>query len=199
MTALRRVRSVWSGFAGAPGVTTMYFLDTNTCVPDLRTMWQALQAEIPGGVSIQVENVGDIIEDTTGALLGTWPNVTVVAPVTNVEAVPYSGPSGAVINWRTDTVVGGHRIRGRSFVVPLRQTSYAPDGTLENGHRAVILQAATNFANSQISSFVIWQRPRLARAADGSRPAVTARAGSHGLVTSVTVPDKACVLRSRRD
>lgn len=199
MTALRRVRSVFSGFPGGPGISTHYFLDTDTAVEGLRVMWEALNDVLPTDVTIQVENVGDEIESTTGELLGTWPASDVVLPVSGDGVGVYAAPVGSVIDWLTDTVLDGHRVRGRTFVVPLVGSAFEANGSINSTALGQITTAASNFQAGQISSFVIWHRPRAARAADGSRPAVTARVGGHALVTSVRVPDKAAVLRSRRD
>lgn len=199
MTELRRVRSVWSGFPGGPGVTTMYLLDTDTAVADLHILWAALAFALPVDVHIQVENIGDTIEDSTGALTGTWPASDAVSSVAGTNESGYAAPVGAVVDWLTSTVTGGSRLRGRSFLVPLAGNNFQTDGTLTTTSHDDIANACSNWADSQVSSFVVWRRPRIARAADGSRPAVTARAGSHGLVTGSRVPDMAAVLRSRRD
>lgn len=199
MTTLCRVRSVWSGFRGGPGVTTMYFLDTSTCVEDLHTLWTAINAHLPDDVSIQVENTGDTIESTTGDLVGTWPASDEVAPVVGLNVDAYAAPVGAVVNWLTSTVSDGSRLRGKSYIVPLAGNQFASDGSIGTAPLSDLVTAFGNFSAGQLASFVIWRRPRDAKAADGSRPAVEARAGSHGLVTSVRIPDVAAVLRSRRD
>src|SRR5665811_35028 len=101
MGDISRVRSVWSGFPGGPGVTTMFFVDTATAVASLHTFWNDLKGLFPTDVHIQVENAGDTLESTTGALSGAWSS-DAVASVVGTSAEKYSAPSGACINWLTE-------------------------------------------------------------------------------------------------
>lgn len=185
MTDLYRVRSVWSGFPGGPGVTTMFFLDIATAIPDLRAFWDGLKAHIPTDVHIQVENAGDVINDTNGDLVSAWSTGS-VAEVVGTGAGTYAAPAGGVIDWQTATIAGTRRLRGRTFIVPLSGDSWQTDGSLSSACITVMLAAASTFQAAQDASFVIWHR------GSGSD-------GSNGLVTAVKVPDMVAVLRSRRD
>jgi len=185
MTEISRVRSVWTGFPGGPGVTTMYFLDTATAVADLRTFWALFSGALPADVHIQVENAGDIIEDSTGALTGAWSSES-VAVVNGASTEAYSAPSGACINWLTETIGPHRRIRGRTFIVPLANEAYQNDGSLSPTVLAEFHDHAESFIVSQSSSFVVWHRG-------------TGSDGTNGLVTAASVHDMVAVLRSRRD
>lgn len=185
MTDLFRVRSTWAGFPGAPGVTTMYFLDHATCVASVRTFWTDIAAHFPLDVHIQVQHTGDIIDDGTGDITGTWTS-DAVAVVNGSSDNPYAAPVGACVNWITDTVVRGHRLRGRTFLVPMGNQDFQSDGSLNNTTRDTIQTAADNLIASQSSSFVVHSKG-------------TGTDGTDGLIISATVPDKAVVLRSRRD
>lgn len=198
MTSLNRVRVGWSGFPGAPGVSTFYFLDVATAVASLVTLFTALRPNCPTDVTWRVESAGDIIEDTTGVITGAW-GADPVSDITGSASGTYSAPSGGMIGWETATILDGRRLRGRTFIVPLAGSQYDSSGSLTADAYNGMGDSAIAFLVEQSSSFVLWHRPRVAHAADGSRPAVTARTGGHGLVTTSRVPDKAVVLRSRRD
>ena len=185
MTEIYRVRSIWTGFPGGPGVTTMYFLDTATAVGSIHTFWGVVAAKLPNDVHIQVENAGDILEDSTGALTGAWSS-SAVSSVAGAMSDAYSAPSGAVVDWNTETIAGGRRLRGRTFIVPLGGPNYQTDGSLATLTVSALQGAADDLVASQSASFVIWHRG-------------TGSDGSSGLVTSAKVPDLAAVLRSRRD
>lgn len=185
MTEISRLRSVWTGFPGGPGVTTMFFLDTATAVESVHTLWTDLASRFPIDVHIQVENSGDIIEDTTGDLTGSW-SADAVAVVNGSSSDSYAAPAGGVIDWITETIANHRRLRGRTFLVPLSSVEYENDGSLENAARTSMQAAADAFVASQSASFVIWHRG-------------TGSDGSNGLVTTAFVPDMIAVLRSRRD
>ena len=185
MTELSRVRSVWSGFPGGPGVTTMYFLDTATAVASVHAFWTTLGGMLPGDVSIQVQNAGDIIEDSTGALTGAW-SATAVAAVGGGSSNKYAAPAGAVINWLTETIGPHRRLRGRSFIVPIEGDSFQSNGSLDPTKLGYLQSAADDLVASQSASFVVWHRG-------------TGSDGTNGLVTAASVHDFVAVLRSRRD
>jgi hypothetical protein len=198
MTQLERVRVGLSGFTGGPGVATFYFLDVATALPSLQSLWTVLAQTMPNIVTIQVENSGDVIEDTTGTIVDQWTQGA-EAPIFGGLGGKYSAPSGYCLNWLTQTILDGHRLKGRTFVVPTGVDIYDLDGTIVTATVNAVNTAAATYVNDQSASAVVWHRPRKARPADGSRPAVTARAGGHGLITSALVRDKAAVLTSRRD
>lgn len=198
MVDLYRIRAAWSGFPGGPGVSTFYSLGSVSSVPAIRAMFLALAPEIPPVVTIQVEEAGDIVDSVTGTLTGAW-SVAPVLGVVGSGVAGYSAPSGFQISWLTSTIVDSHRLKGRTFIVPCGTNVYDLDGTLAPAHRAAIAATAATALAALSGDLVVWHRPRIAAAATAWHPAVTARDGSHGVVTAVSVPDEAVVLRSRRD
>lgn len=185
MVDISRVRTAWTGFVGAPGVTTMYFYDTATAVDSVHTFFNNIQTYLPSDVHLQVENVGDVIDDATGNLVDTWTSDS-VGEVTGSDGGSYAAPAGAVVDWLTNTIGAHRRLRGRSFIVPLADACYQSDGTLDTTHRAGIQSAASGLVEAQSASFCVWHRG-------------VGGAGSSGLVTSAFVPDLVAILRSRRD
>ena len=86
MTAILRMRCEWggSGVTG-PGLTTFYFDQAGSGFPaDVRTFFEAIKANIPSNTTITVPNGGDIIEDTTGVLSGSWSEPSGVTTSTEV-------------------------------------------------------------------------------------------------------------------
>lgn len=204
MVQMFRVRVEWTGFVGAPGYTNLFFRDFNTpdgpigdgdveqataAVTRARTFFDAIKGLCPAAVRWTFPSTVDVIESTTGELTG---GIGVVAPA-NVQATgvgSYSAPNGAVVSWRTNTIRTGRRIRGRTFIVPLNNSSFGTDGQIIAGSVATLKAAADALASSAGSpDLVIWARPTGPGTNDGSM----------GFVTAATVPSKAAVLRSRRD
>ena len=198
MTSLFRLRSQLTGFPGGPGVATFYFLDVSTAVESISSFWGRIAPSMPPSVTVTTERTGDTIEDTTGALVGSWVG-GVTTPHVGASAGQYSAPSGGLVEWMTNTILDGKRIRGRTFIVPLGASQYDTDGSLSNGLVVGFLSAGTQLILEQSTSFVVWHRPFKGRAAIGTRPARPAHLGGHGLVTASRTPDKSVVLRSRRD
>ena len=198
MTTLDRVRVEFSGFPGGPGVATHYFLDVSTAIESLSTFWAAMATLMPVDVHINVPRTGDTIEDTTGKLTGSWIG-GVTTPSVGGGAGKYAAPVGFMVGWETGQIMDGHRVRGKSFVVPAESGVFSTDGSLTDGIITNIVAAANTLILAQSTSLVIWHRPFAGRAATPTHPARAAHLGGHALVTGSRVPDKAVVLRSRRD
>lgn len=189
----------WTGFTGAPGYTNLYFRDFDTGEMDQTTVDGAVSkvdtwigfvlSRLPNTVTLRVNPVIEIVEETTGALT-RFMNATTLAARTGVGTGNYSASSGACVNWYTNVVRNGRRIRGRTFLVPFAGNSLGPDGTLDNtGLTNLTTNTAALIAAAGDGDLGVWARPTAPGASDGV----------WAVVTSFTIPDKAAVLRSRRD
>lgn len=198
MATLQRVRVSMTGFPGAPGVMTFACSDVNTFIPALNTWLGSMAQWIPADVTLAVESSGDVFDSFTGEISATW-NVGTQPPVTGTALGIYAAPVGFVAEWLTSVHLSGRRLRGRTFVVPAAAAIFDLTGNIGQGTLDSIRAASAALVVNSAGSFQIWQRPRLARAAVGTLPALPARSGGNGVVTSSRVPDLAAVLRSRRD
>jgi hypothetical protein len=199
MVEMARVTVNWTGFNGAPGYTNLYFRDFETngidqaiadgAAAKVDTWLGAWDDFLPPSVAVQVDPTVEVIEATNGALLRF---ITVPAKPLRQGAGTgsYSAASGAVVNWYTDGVRNGRRIRGRSFMVPLAGNALATDGTLSDTALTTWRTATTTLISATgAGDMGVWARPSAPAATDGSWTAASA----------FTIPDKAAVLRSRRD
>lgn len=194
--AIHRIRCVWTGFPGAPGISTFYSIDAPLDLTRLHGFFQNITGLLPSVVTISIPNSGDIIDEVTGNLLGGWSGgsaATSTGTATNV----YAGPAGAAVTWQTGAVVDAHRVRGRTYLVPLDAGAFDSNGTLTSTAVATLQGAAGSLLTGTF--FVVWHRPRAARAATGTLPALSAHPGSDVNITAATVADKVAILRSRRD
>jgi hypothetical protein len=198
MASINRYRTGLSGFAGGPGVSTMYCLTPDPFQGALSTWWEAIRQVMPANVSIAQENTGDVIDSTSGILVGGW-TTSLVPPKSGVDTGGYGGPAGAVVTWLTGDILDGHRLRGRTFIVPMAANNFDTDGTLDAAVISTIQNASAALVTAAANNFVVWHRPREAKAATPTSLAVTQRAGGHSVVTASRVSDKVAVLRSRRD
>lgn len=198
MTTLYRTRVNWTGFPGAPGVSTFYSLVEGAMQGSIRTLFASIGGLIPADVTLNVEYSGDAFNDVNGDLVGSWSEAA-MDPVVGTGTGVYSAPSGLAIDWLTETIVDSHHLRGRTYIVPLIGSAYEDDGSIASATLTALVDPLNVFVGAVTGAMVVWHRPREARDADATHRAVTARAGSHGLVTTSSVPDKAVILRSRRD
>lgn len=192
--AITRVTATWTGFSGAPGYTNFFFSAFGGGdVVDLEVarsvaFFQAVRSALPVAVTVSVSPEVAILDEASGDLINYGLAEESPAGITGSGTGVYSAPTGAVVTWNTDTIARGRRLRGRTFLVPMSGGGFQADGTLssqtitalQNGAEALVGDGSGPTA-------VIWSRPR-----GGS-------GGSMGPITSYRVPDRAAVLRSRRD
>lgn len=187
MATIARVRAIWSGTGVVgEGVSTFYFDQADSgfisAVHGAMTGWRTV---ITNNVTIQVENSGDLLDDATGALAGTYTEAA-VAPVVCTGTSSYAAGVGARVRWRTSGIVNGRRQIGSTFVVPLGTGFYDGDGTLTGTAITALNLGITNMLTPGTCQPLIWHRP-----SGGS-------GGSSAPVISGDVPDRVSWLRSRR-
>lgn len=198
MAQLNRVRVALTGYPGGPGVSTFYFRGLQTARQSLQSFYTAILGGMPDDVRVQVEATGDIIESTTGDLVGSWVKDPLPA-LAGTDPGLYAAPVGVLVRWNTGSIVGGKRVRGRTFLVPITNPNFNTFGQVSAAAVAQIEGAANAFRFEQSLDFVIWSRPFAGSVAVPPRPARPPRLGSDSLVLSASVSPKAAVLRSRRD
>jgi len=192
MVNIDRVRVALTGFPGAPGVATFYALDGSALLNDLQTLWAGIIASMPSDVTTQIENVGDTLSASTGELVDSWSG-TSQDPQDGAAGGAYASPVGFMFQWFTADIMNGHRLRGRTYVVPAAGSCFETDGSVTSATAAAQQGFGEDFQVAQADNFVVWHRPKY----DPGH--VLVRNGSYGLVSSAVVPRTAVVLRSRRD
>lgn len=189
---INRVRVSWTNFPGAPGLSTFYLAAGITDVTAIKTFFTAIKDQFPAGLTTQVPNSGDIVDVGTGKITGSWAGTGGGSAVSVATAAPYSGTSGAMVRWISGAVVDGHRLTGRTYLVPLTGNKYANDGSLNSTDQTTIQTAANALATAYAGSLVVYHKHRNASGGDLGSPGVVSG------VVSALVPDLAVVLRSRR-
>lgn len=186
--ALQRLRCAWTGTGvEGPGLSTFFAEADGTVAISVAAsaLFDAVKAIIPTGTSIQVPNGGDVIDEMTGTLTGTWgTSSSTTISCSGTGAFP--GGVGARVVWETDTVRNGRRVRGSTFIVPLISTAYESNGTLSNAAVTGLQTAIANFLVQVPTQARVWSRPR---------PGLV---GAGVQVSRGVAPDKVSWLRSRR-
>lgn len=187
MATLARIRIALGGGAIiGPGVTTFYFADAHTgFVSDVGAMFTSLASRFPSQMTYSIPSSGDLIDDTTGDLVGVW-NDGVPFSGVGVGTSAWAQGVGFRSVWETAGTTNNRRVRGTTFWAPVDGTMLQTDGTLNDTARASALTAFNTFLTACDGNLRIWTRPRAG---------VT---GKSTPVVSVSVPDKISWLRSRR-
>lgn len=196
-----KVTAMWNGTGAGTAFSNFYFDQNVIATPGAIASANAVRAffasfaggYLPMGISVQVmPNVG-LIEPETGVLTDeiAVPQPAVVNGGANTER---AAPAGAVVNWKTSTVIEGRRLRGKTFLVPLALNAYDVDGTLKPATGTALQAAAAGLIGSVLADFrqlVVWHRPVGPKGAPKT-------GGSIATVTSSSVSDRVAILTSRR-
>ncbi len=194
MALMWRVVAQWGGGKIGTGFTNFHFTEgvgTAQAAADsarafLFSAYGPGQAYMPQAINITFSGSVDVIEPGTGALV-TSLSVTAPLPVTGADTGNYAAPAGLCVTWRTAGFVGGHRVRGRTFIVPLGPAGLQNDGTPATAAVTAAQTAAATFL-AATPEFVVWHRPE----------SLALGGGSAHVVLGSNVTDRAAMLTSRR-
>jgi hypothetical protein len=201
MAPIYRYRFAWQGIPGAPGYTNLYafndtteqvFADAARAFLSSALKLATAQDTLFGGASIQGDSVVEHVEVTDGTLVDSVP-ITAPAVILGTGTGASPAPCGAAVNWLTGAVHHGHRVRGRTFLVPLAAAAYESNGTLLNSYLTIIRNAAAAYIASAANP-VVWSRPTRTPGSPGNNAD-----GAAFTVVASQVNDKVAVLTSRRD
>jgi len=197
MTVILRVRTVLTGWTGAPGLSTIYWrpgtgggttADATDCVARVRAAWAAISPSLPNAVSAAVQSQVDAIEDSDGQLTGSF-SATPVAVTTGSGGINMA-PTAAMflVRLRTALIVGPRLLRGRLFVGPIAQGSVTGAGGITGAAQTQVNGAFTTMlTGGTTASFpVVWHRPGVT-------------VGTSGAIVAVSTWSELGSLRSRRD
>lgn len=200
MADVHRITAIWQGFQGAPGYTKFSFMgltdsaSLTSAATAIRTFFEAIKTQLPNASTVQVQQTAQVYDMANGLLLR---EETIVSPPTATVGTAaggtlYSGGVGVYVTWLTSAVYNGHKVRGRSYLVPL-VLGGAADGTLGTGTQTLVQTAANGLVTGQAGKFAIWSKTFT------EPPKPVQIGGGLSTVTSANVPDKTGILRSRRD
>jgi hypothetical protein len=183
--AIRKLPVAWQTGAGGVGVSVFYTAFGTDATVEVAAFFNAIKAFFPSGVSWNVPSSGDVVDEVTGLITGAWTAGT-AASIVGTGAGAYAAGTGVYVRWQTGGIVGGRRVKGRTFLCPLIVSAYQTDGTILDASLATMNTAVNTLAAA--GKLNIWHRPTAKGANDGSTHLVTAGSG----------PDHVTSLRSRR-
>lgn len=189
--ALAQYRAIWSTAGGGTGYSIFHSV-TDDLTPtqaadmaaDIRVFFDTIKGLLPDDVLISFDS--EVLELQAD---GTLTDVVAIGTPTAVSgsgATNYARPVGGRVDWVTGEIVGGRRLRGRTYIVPLLASAYDTGGTLTGVAQNALRQAAQDLLNALSADSIplgVWSRKNSFAAS----------------VSSPSVPFSTAVLRSRRD
>lgn len=139
MATLGRIRTVWTGVAGSPYYTNLWFLTdgSGTGMEDSCDAWTAfidgISINMNTNMIFTVEPDVPLIDSASGVLTGSTtitPNAVDIDGTGDILPPTVQG----LVRWTTGLVVAGRRLRGRmflpGFLEGLNQSNGTPSGTI---------------------------------------------------------------------
>ena len=158
MTALYRVRTVFSGVQGSPWLSTFYFLESagtaQQAATAAGTFWGAVDAGISTSVSWTTEADVATLSDTDGqitALTATTPQTGTGADSNAMLPIVVQG----LVSWRTGVFIAGRELRGRTYI-PGMTEAQSVAGIPESATRTFVDSAASTLIGSANADLVIY-------------------------------------------
>lgn len=176
----------WTGFAGAPGYSVFYATPALGLSGVVKTFFESIKQFLPTTVNIASPSSGDTINELSGTLLGSWSG-GVGGSTQGTGVGDYAAPAGLSVQWLTDGVVNGRRVRGRTFIVPILASTFDGQGNIDTAALNTVQSAADALVTAAAGELHVWHRP------------VNGGGGSIHAITGARVADRAAILRSRRD
>lgn len=194
---MMRVRTLITVGTGLPGLNTFYFngssptpitADASDVCARVRAFWEAIKTLLPTGQRADVQPSVDLIDSATGALTG---GLSATPPAGSVGTGGTVAPTATemLLSLETGVIVGGRRLRGRSFIGPCAITVVSSSGALGAAQQITLSAAGNTMITGSTTSFpVVWHRPTPGGGG-----------GTNAAVTAFVARQALAVLRSRRD
>jgi hypothetical protein len=185
MSQIDRVRTIFTGMQGMPGVTTMYFdpaegLNPQDLVDRVAEFWTSLLNSLADGLLIDVEPIVDSVNSATGQVTSSTGVTAPDTVVCNDSTDPLPPATQCLVQLRTGVYFTGRELRGRYFV----------PGICEDA-------SDTGVPSSALISLVGGAAQSLADDAD--QIVYSPTKNQFADVSTTTVWNQFAVLRSRRD
>lgn len=186
MASIERMRVTFTGapFVG-PSVATHYFKSGTADPAVIFQFWTNVKGLIATGGTVTVPNTGDVINDASGQVTGTWSGSGGGTIATTAAAAYALGVGGRIV-WETAGLTNGRHVRGATFVVPMSSGQFDSSGRVSSAAQGVLLTSATTLVAGATGNLVVFTRPRVG---------VT---GKSSEVIGARVSEQPTWLRSRR-
>jgi hypothetical protein len=173
MTNIYVAKVDWTGTYGHTGISRFAFERadhadvTRADVDSVTTALDALYAPVLGwfplDVSYTVDSIVEYYDGVLGTLLGEVAATVAHVAHPGLADGAYGNGIGALMSWNTGGLFDGHRIRGRTFMVPLDSVAFDVAGTLKPDCVTSFLTGAAAYLADMATaglSPLVWGHPR---------------------------------------
>ncbi len=181
---MKRIRTVFTGVAGAPYYNNLYFTNGPTAQDALdlvEAFWNDCSAVMTTECVWAQEDTVAVVDPTTG-VIDSFDSGTGASGAGDLSQELLPLQTQALITWKTLLVPAGRRLQGRTFVPGLGEGDN-DQGFLSSAAATLLGTAADNLIDNSGGNFIIWSRTN----------------GVTAVASSATIGSKFAVLRSRRD
>lgn len=143
------------------GLSVMYFSNPVSIAQyraAIDQLYTDVAARLDSLTTWTVRTSGKVIDDATGTLTGFWNDATAATGSGSLSGIPVANASQVLLRWRTDTIVAGRLLQGRTYV-PGLGTASMDGGQLSAAAQAAFQTAQATFIAGLTGDFVIWHRP----------------------------------------
>jgi hypothetical protein len=184
----REILVDWTTASGAGKVSVFWFL-TPTAVASQRAALAACLGNVDGvldnSTSWTIRTAGREVNDATGVLTGVWSDGTSYTGTGARTVEPLADASQLLIQWRTDHIVEGRFLQGRTYI-PGLSTEYVTSGNVSPDTVTALGVVVQDLVDAAVQ-LCVWHRPQ------------EDSLGVAWAVDTATVWNELAVLRRRRN
>jgi hypothetical protein len=209
MTNIYVAKVDWTGTYGHTGISRFAFeradhadvtrADVDSITTALDDLYAPVMGWFPLDVSYTVDSIVEYYDGLTGSLLGEVAATSAHVSHAGGADGAYGNGIGALLKWNTGGLFGGHRIRGRTFMVPLDQVAFDTSGTLKGDCIDSFLTGAAAYLAAMATaglSALVWGHPRDVPAT--ARTPAHHAAGHWASILTAAMDGKPAILGRRR-
>ena len=139
-----RVRTVFTGVAGTPGYSNLYFDASTTTAaayqPFVADFWDSIKGKISADCKMTIQGEVAVLDASDGSIVGFGAGSDIVVQGTSGDGrLPLV--SSGLVQWRTGVYEGGREIRGRTFI-PYPTVADLDGAGVPNSSYISVIQAA---------------------------------------------------------
>lgn len=181
-----RVRTVFTGVAGAPYYSNLYFAEEGGTAAQARgavnAVWANMLAQFRTGLVFTIEQDVPVVDEVTGDVIRVDNGGAAYTGIGTSANDPLPPATQLLMRLRTGAYVNGREIRGRCFIPGMTENN-SDQGVPVVGIRSTLDGLFASLVGSTNAQLVVWAKTR----------------ATYAVVNSASAWNQWSVLRSRRD
>jgi hypothetical protein len=209
MTNVYVAKVDWTGTYGHTGISRFAFeradhadvtrADVDSMATAIDDLFGPVMGWFPIDVSYTIDSIVEYYDGVLGTLLGEVAATSAHVLHAGGADGAYGNGIGALLKWNTGGLFDGHRIRGRTYMVPLGSVAFQTDGVLKPDCVSSWLTGAAAYLAAMATaglSPLVWGHPRDVPAT--LRTPAHHAAGHWASILTAAMDEKPAILGRRR-